>query len=82
MKRLLLPALAALALSARALPGPAGATYNWGAQLTVAEPPDQAELLWTYGWPTAPKENPAAGEAPTGVRAVLHGANRLLLLIF
>ena len=33
---LLFAALAALALPARALPGPAGAFYAWGAQLTVA----------------------------------------------
>ena len=39
MKRLplvTLLALCALAPAARALPGPSGASYDWGAQLTVA----------------------------------------------
>ena len=34
--KVLLPLLLALALPAFALPGPAGASYDWGAQLTVA----------------------------------------------
>ena len=36
MKKLLLLSFCAIALSARALPGPADASFNWGAQLTVA----------------------------------------------
>ena len=55
---LLFAALAALALPARALPGPSGATFNWGAQLTVAGYDSQKAALADF--PVLVRVSPSA----------------------
>ena len=45
--------------------------------------PEGATLSWTYGWPSTREEPENAGDAPTGVKAVLVGsAPRTILLIW
>ena len=43
-------------------------------------PPRHCEFVYTYGWPTAPKADPAEGEVPTGIRAVFRGDGGTLLI--
>ncbi|MBQ3809868.1 MAG: hypothetical protein II839_03525, partial [Kiritimatiellae bacterium] len=43
--------------------------------VALAPAPENAEVFWTYGWPSVRTAPASAGDAPTGVRAVIHGAN-------
>ena len=43
--------------------------------VAIAPAPENAEVFWTYGWPSVRISPASAGDAPTGVRAVIHGAN-------
>jgi hypothetical protein len=46
----------------------------------VSVQPRNVDIVYTYGWPTAPKANPAAGEIPTGIRAVIRGDGGTLII--
>ena len=45
-----------------------------------AEPPHGVEFVWTYSWPSRPKDHPAANEYPTGIAAVLRGHGATFLI--
>ena len=48
--------------------------------VAFVDPPAGVEFVWTYGWPTKPKADPAEGEVPTGIRAVFRGDGGTLLI--
>ncbi|MBQ7721930.1 MAG: hypothetical protein IJT64_03365, partial [Kiritimatiellae bacterium] len=49
--------------------------------VTLAEPPEGAEVFFTYGWPSVSKTPSAPGEAPTGIAATLHGRGMTIFIL-
>jgi hypothetical protein len=51
------------------------------AHVTLAEPPEGAEVFFTYGWPSVSKTPSPIGEAPTGISATLHGRGTTIFIV-